>query len=351
MQKKAWTLAELVIAVAAIALIASVIGKGTKPDYNKTKLFSYYTMENILRGNSAVIDKYGQLDDDERGADNAKNKYCSRFADFFTTKGNILCNNNMKRSVANITLQNNVTIQGLATKWYLPYPGAPYEIKNIVFDIDGRKGRNKLWVDRIPLRMYRGGVRNGQIQLVDCSNQVVYKPDGSEVVLDEFTGRNPYCCDSGFDSNERADNCGESNEENKSNTKSIITYDVFRVDLSEEGEISQSGLIAGDLSPKEADCMAYGGTGLYHAEECYEDRYHLSEYCATADLCKSCKVDYDSSLNVCPKNSAGAYTNPTTCLDVAKTKNTHKELCFTRLHKPTVGVGLLFGPLLNSMGI
>ena len=57
---------------------------------------------------------------------------------------------------------NGVTVKGVASEWVIPFENAEYQFKNIEIDIDGNKGMNRLWVDRFPMRVFKGsGQRTG----------------------------------------------------------------------------------------------------------------------------------------------------------------------------------------------
>ena len=106
-----------------------------------------------------------------------------QFADNFALKGDANCSINASNTDVNITLPNGMTYQGLTNEWKTPFDGSSTQFKNVVVDIDGQKGKNKLWIDRFPMRIYREGDLVGVVALVDCSDDNYYNTDTDPKVI------------------------------------------------------------------------------------------------------------------------------------------------------------------------
>lgn len=351
MSKKAWTISELTVAIIIFTLLCAFGIKVFKPNYNKTKLFAYATLLNISKGNSAVMEKFGAIAGDNVG--NIDN-YCIKFSNQFSIKGEPNCDTlaTDRNTKLSLVLSNGVTLYGLASDWKEPYDGAPFAVKNIAFDIDGDKGFNRVWVDRFPLRVYKGGRYSGAIQLVDCSNDTFYKADGTT----QNKAVSPHCKDGvGFTGNAVTKGISAtSNSSDVTKQNYIVTYDIYRVGQGDG--LTAAELVETGLPPIEADCKAYAGQGFFSPHLCKtKTAYRMSPYCATDELCSKCMVEGTGGYNVCPTDliDPTRERNIITCKDIGINENPKVDnvqaSCFTVLHRPNVGAGLMFGNILNSI--
>lgn len=347
----AWTMVEIVIALSLVLLLSGMCLTVYKPNVQKSRIFVYAAVKNLTQGNLAILQK---TDEEELPTGKAKNiatgaatdqdAYCIALADVFALKTIPDCKvegsttNNTK---VNITFPTGTTVQGLINDWKTPYSDADFSFKNIIVDIDGQAGVNKVWIDRFPLRIYNGSGFTGTIQPVDCSDDAVYKEDGTKVTLTDATGKSPYC-KQGFQSN------GAEFKKAFPKDNKVLSFDVFRA--ATDDEETQGVLIASALSPMAADCGAYGGTGYFHYKQCGLANLKILTECATVDNCEKCAST--GSNPICPKKASDdtQYTNSkATCISEAQQKKNPNELpCFIVLHKPSGGTTFLLETLVGE---
>ena len=340
MKKYAWTLAEMVIVIIILFMLSGLCVSLFKPDTQKAKICLYAAIRNITRGNITIIEKYETLmkhDDPEAEED----WYCTQFADAFTLDTEANCSKDADEGDINIRFAHGVTIQGLASDWVQPFADSSYYYKNIVVDIDGSDGMNRLWVDRFPLRIISGSNKGaeGLVVTVTCGdNDLVYndKAEPHAVVAVAPAAKNPYCSN-GFTPS------GDAVNKNFALSKDILTYDVYRA-ISTEPD-SKAELITTSVSPMEADCMAYGDqTGYYSTAECDSAKIRIKGKCATKQNCGTC------TNNTCPMNQEGtSATDHDGCSELAGVLNPNDISCFAIVHKPSGGASFMLQALIGDI--
>ena len=348
-KKSGWTLAELVIALIFIIVI-SVIGITIyRPDVQKSKIFIYAFLRNLGAANSAIVtnkgDVIGSLDAGLEDYD----WYCLQLADTLSVSEfdcEINTDEVTNAKKVNITLPNGVIIQGLTNPWKTPVcVGCDFKFKNILVDIDGQKGLNKLWSDRFPLRIYQGGGMSGQIQTINCENQQIYGTDGEIINLTQDDGLSPYCND-GFNMEKNAVS------KNFWNDKDVITYDVYRPNTDNEEGAAE--LVASAQSILDADCGAYGGEGFFTKKQCSYYSKRIFAKCSTDALCATCSsTDSTNSYDICPlrdpDDSTLGITDTTTCIDAANEFNPKKASCFISLHRTGIPMPIFLQGIVSQL--
>ena len=343
MKKFAWTLIELMIAIAVVIMLSAFLISGYKPGANKNKLFFYSAMSNLTKANIAVMERNstGGLNGDLL-EDGTTDWYCAQLADVISIASAPNCTQTQASTAAtavNMTFPNGITFQGLANKWTSVYDGASGEYKNIVIDIDGpEKGPNKPGVDRFPIRVFRGQVKTeGIVMPVNCKNDKVWNPSGNSGTgaLVSFKTPSPYCKSGTAYSGSIVSRDFTIDDE-------IITYDIFKVQSSDEN--AKLKMIASGLSAFEADCGAYGGVeGFYSQSECATAGVKIHTNCVTTDNCAKC------TTGNCPLNASGTQTNATSCKTYAETSNPNNYPCFTVMHKPSGGVPFFLQAIIGDI--
>ncbi|MBQ8847963.1 MAG: type II secretion system protein [Candidatus Gastranaerophilales bacterium] len=313
MKKYAWTMAELLIAMTIIIILTAVGLSTLKPKTQNSKAFIYATMRNITRGNAWILE-HNALDTLDGTRADGNDWYCAALADALTTKSvNCTSTTDLESTTVNMTFENGVTIKGLATPWQA-FTGTDYQFKNILVDIDGARGVNKIWIDQFPLRIFRYGDREGIVIPSNCgaANDYTYKQDGTKVSIASV---NRYC--GSKTARFVADN-------------SIISYDSVRIaDASQDDDNATGIIVSIAQSHIASDCGSYGGDGFYTKAECAAGGYKLYEKCATKDTCKNCS-------GVCPNGSS----DEAGCLAIRDTNNPGNLECNMYPHKPNIGMSL-----------
>ncbi|MBQ8476657.1 hypothetical protein IJ531_06315, partial [bacterium] len=262
--------------------------------------------------------------------------YCAQMADIYSLDKAAECAANSTKDVVNISFPNGTTIQGLASEWKKPFAEATYMFKNIVVDIDGPKGLNKIWADRYPLRIYAGIGKGaeGTIMPINCGNDVVYKEDTDTLITMPSDAQSPYCAE-GFAAN------GTKVTKNYALDDEIITYDVYKPGGTEEN--SKAIMVASAVSPMMADCMAYGSSmGFYSVKECDAAKIQIKRECATQTNCATC------TSNTCPNNEDDTgKTTPSTCADMLGGEIVPS--CMTIMHKPNSGASFVIQSLIGDI--
>ena len=345
MKNKGWTLVELFVAMTVVILISSFLISSFKPNIQKSKLFVYATISNLTKGVISITDKYNEdiskvKDLTYQNPDSTDDTFCLEMADIFSLSTKANCSKTATNSTVNLRFPNEVTIQGLATPWRTPYTNCEYSFKNIIIDIDGEKGLNKIWADRFPLRIFQGGKMDGVILPINCTDDSIYNEEGTKITLTTTTGKSPYC-------KQKFNVSGSTVSKNFLNDDQIINYDVFKTKVSDEK--TEAKMIASAQSLSAADCMAYGGNGYLSNKQCSALNIKLATQCASAETCENCA---SVSPSICPMNAAGtAQTTKTTCLELAETNKTGDEdvYCFTLPHKPKGGMSFLLDSMMEEI--
>ncbi|MBQ8635455.1 hypothetical protein IJX73_03790 [bacterium] len=355
MKIKAWTMAELAVSMLILIVLSYASITVTKVNgNNQAKIFTYAMMKNLSYGHGSISDKYGEFypeDADETSGD----WYCKNLADIFALSNTPSC----ATTTAVFKFANGVKIEGLSRAWVAPYTykadscidekhckeEPDFWYKNILLDVNGDSNPNKIGVDRIPLRIYRGftalgGDISGLVVPACGTYDYTYDPTGAIKYLNSGS----YCADS--------INLIENNE--------LISYNIYRADDVLEGmkdwssgdmkdKTTTASLVAGSISYMEADCKAYGGNGFFNKIQCYQAGYKLHENCANHDICKDCNGTlYGTTYNVCPTS----YASNEACATRANTLNDKDgpdQSCFVLLNRPTQGLGFMAGALMGDI--
>ena len=359
MKKQSWTLAEMVIAMTILAVLSLFVVSSIKGNKVKNNIFIYSALRNIMKGNSYIITKYADVSNfadlpETVNGDEHNDGYCMRLADAFSLQANPNCaykngdtlisDSDLAKTV-NIRFPNSVTIQGLSNKWRTD--GNERTFKNIVVDINGEEGPNKIGSDRFPVRIYDGLYR-GIATVVNCDDDASYNSEGTRVELEEETGKSPYCVN-GFNLE------GAEVSTNIAADASSLAYNVYKPQDSSEN--ARASLVAFALSFMEADCAAHGGTGFFSKEQCQakaqvtqtssnHNRYRLRRECATADICSSLT---NSQSNVLPLADDDDNAPSTDCSTLASANNPENLLCITVLKKPSTGTSMILDTAIQGL--
>ncbi len=345
-KKNAWTLIELFMAMSVIILIASFLITTFRPNVQRAKLYTYATIINLIKGTIAVMEKYQSDPDSEpktlsyQNPDSTDDTFCIEFADNFTLSEAADCSKDALISDINLKFPNGVTVQGLANPWKKPYVTSSYMFKNIIIDIDGEEGLNKIWIDRFPLRIYEGAKYDGTIYPVNCADDSVYDDEGNKITLDDSTGKSPYC-------KQKFNASGANVNKNFLMDDKVITYDIYKAAAT--GEQTKATLVASAQSPAAADCMAYGGNGYHSREECAQFGVKIHTQCASSATCEGCG---SVSPSICPMDSTQTtQTDQTGCLEIAKANQIDDTdvRCITLQHKPGSGLSYLVESLVGEI--
>ena len=327
MKKQAWTLAELTVVIVVILILAKAsISVARTMDINKGRIYMYATMRNLTMGNLAIKEKFGEFypaSASVHDANNSTDWYCTNLADNFSIESTPFCADSTTSTTANFIFSNGISFKGMSSAWQNTSGDLYY--KDILVDIDGDLGSNKIGIDRYPLRVFRGtntlGVNmDGMILPVDCNQ------------ADPLVGTSHSYCN------------GATN--NIASSAEIFSYSIYRVTNGKKPE-SATIIMAGKTA-LESDCLALGGKGIYPATACKAKNFYIHESCAHEDICADCAFD-----GTCPNNGTEE-----SCMALAeKNKLADKEgvlkgyKCIPLLTKPTSGLGLFGGAIMAEVGI
>ena len=291
-----------------------------------SKAYNYGMITGNLKGPLTYSQQYAFSVRCTTAIDNI-DPYCIALADVYSLAKPANCSLSANKNDVNIEFPNGITIKGLASPWVKPYNEANFEYKNILVDIDGEEGKNKIWVDQFPLRIIGGtgkGVE-GLIMPVNCKNEQIYNPSTEEMVNVSNAAKNPYC--------------PSTNGKNYTIDDQVITYDIYKA-KNKEGEKSPAEMIAAMVSPMEADCMAFGSArGYFSVSECDAAKIKISPKCATKESCATC------TANTCPEGS----TNAESCATLTETTNPDDITCIAIPHKPSGGVSFVVQSLMGNI--
>ncbi len=347
-----WTFAEMVIAITIIIIISGIGINVFKPNVQETRIYTYAAVKNLLIGANSVYSKYSSLDNSKGNTNDTNDEwFCIQMGDLYTLKVPYDCkitnkeNDKTNDTKVNMMFTNGMTIQGLTNKWIGP-EGVDYQFKNIVIDINGQKAANKVGFDRIPLRIYKGNNVNAMIMPVNCKDDSYYLSDGTKKSFTDSDGKSPYC-KNGFSTFS-----GSAIQKDFKNNSEILAHDIYKANSNDSK--TTANIVSFGRGVVEADCGAFGGTGFYSKKECGNYSARIFPKCASTKLCTTCQAE-DSSYNLCPDKDKDGKTvaAPTvdTCNEVAAALNPSNLSCFTVVHKPTGGLGILFGDMLGEIDL
>ena len=327
MKKNAWTLIEMVVAIIIILMLSGLVVNMFKPEAQKAKFYLYATVRNITKGNITIMEKDKSLHKEDLVGTN--DWFCVHFADAFNLENAPNCTRGSSSPDMNPNIQfpNGVLIYGLASAWEVPYDNAQFEYKNIMVDINGSSGPNRIWADRFPLRIINGEGYNtqgaeGLVMPVDCGETQIFNANKVAVNIRQ-AAKNPYCTDN----------------TNYTKDDQMFTYDIYRSE--DDSEDSKAKFIAGMLSPLDADCQAYGlNTGYYSTLECAGIK--VRPECIRNEACKRCTSETSS---MCP----GTANSEASCLAIREANNPHNLGCATILHKPSGGMSFILQALIGDI--
>ena len=299
---KAFTMIELYIAIAIIAVMTAFCLSYIKPSDKKTQLFAYATVANLERAMTSLADT---------GFDFDSGDLCDELQNVFTTK--TAC------SSGTLTLPNDVTLSNLneGKKTETTYKDlsdnqiyASY--RDVLIDINGSKKPNINWVDRIPVRIY-------DLKTIDTS------PTKAFIVQ-------PIDCSL----SSKSTLCGSTTSNFLLDDK-ILKYDVY-VPAS-DGEDSTTQLIASSQSAAVADRMVNGRNGLYKNYYAASANTNINPKCVTRSMCADENdLSGAKALGHCDSNAV-----PT------GSPNNGLMPCFTVLHKPSSGAAFMIDSLIGDI--
>lgn len=365
MNKNAWTLAELTIAITILLVLTAASVSMTKNiNINQTRLNLYAAIRNLTMANIAIKEKplsyslFYPKSAEEHDADDTKtnNWYCINVADAFSLKTAPNCAKNLNSSSKNITMQNGTTYKGLATSWEEAYSGLFY--KNVTIDVNGDSLPNKLGIDIFPIRVFRGKKYNsltmdGIIMPVSCAASSGTGTDDSY-----SSGSIASSSEESVKFSEQHPACGSDTTTNFFTDANFFSQNIYRVMEVPNRTSPRARMIVGSISTLEADCLAHGGKGYFSEKQCKENGgYTLHKYCANKRTCKGCKDD-SIGYNVCPKKDDGSEGDETYCNELAEsneiTIGSSKKYvyeCFYLMDKPSSGLGILGAGALDGLDL
>lgn len=326
--KSAWTMVELTIALTILIIISFIGLSNFKPNVNKARLFMYATMKNIYEANNIIVSKYITEGSDLYQANVGTNDwYCVHLAEIFTLKDPAVCKTTTADNVSNMTLPNGVTLKGVAKDWVTPYVGATWTYKDIIIDIDGDKGMNKLWADQFLVRIYGSGDFKGRVFPADCGTYNVAYNGNTKVTLTKSV----YC---------------GTNTAGLVNLNEIVSYDLFRAKSAEEN--TTGFYVATNLSLLDADCRANGGSGLYGTDTCKgSNARRLDKKCVSDTTCAKCAEE--SGVCPCKNDDCTTIMSSTECTNSIETANDGKFNCNVLQHKPQGGSSFILNTVFGDI--
>lgn len=186
--KNGWTMAELVVAMMVLAVLMMLSLQVLKPKKIKVIPFTYAAIKNLNVGAKSVLDvnRIEELTNDATDIPVANsNKSCVDIAEAFSLTGSYNCVNGTNTHPAigkgntgspNFQTANLITYSGLEKDFVEKTRGdatrlnpcgtRPVGIKDIMIDIDGDEGENKVGVDQFPIKLFD----TGEVVPGTCSN-------------------------------------------------------------------------------------------------------------------------------------------------------------------------------------
>ncbi len=170
-KKSAFSLTEVLLVIGIMSIVIVLLMMSFKPQRVKDLPFVYSTYKNVVQANKDLVylnEKAGNFGLAYPG----QNDYCIQFADSVSTMGEINCT---PAADPNFKFSNGVSFSGFAGDWSTlnNTKGASVHYRDIDFDVNGTKGKNKTGEDKFKLRIYRF---NGMAAPIDnMTSTAIYK--------------------------------------------------------------------------------------------------------------------------------------------------------------------------------
>ena len=334
--KNAWTFAEMLVALVIVISLSALVLHSVKNSDKKQAMYLYSTLRNLNAATGLVLDKLEEkktiaTDDTVEIGGDENSKYCIIMADSMNLANNADCKKTetTNDTTVNYKFPNGVEIQGLGTPWtHVCKESSPcatdsddyrYSMRHIVIDLDGvTKGYGVIGADRFPVTIYANSANQVSIYPSDCT---------------ATTNKNPYC-------GSTAVNFAKQND--------ILTYDVYMPDSSSKESVKMYQYIT-NLSVMEADCKAYGGLGLWNAEECKAagTNFRPAPYCLATRICTQCAKESNCYDNQTTPQLLGSRK---ACIEYSQTVNPYGKACVALAHKPHQGTTFMMDYLTSGLG-
>lgn len=167
----AFTLAEVLLTIVIIGVITVLLMTSLKPQRMKDLPFVYSTYKNVVQANKDLVylnEKNGKFGLSYPN----QNDYCIQFADSVSTMGAIDCT---PAATVNFKFSNGVAFGGFASDWsaLTNIKGNSINYRDIDFDVNGTKGKNKAGEDQFQLRIYQFNGMASPIDNMDSTD--IYK--------------------------------------------------------------------------------------------------------------------------------------------------------------------------------
>ena len=390
-KKYAWTLAELMMALIFIMVIAGFLISNFKPSQQNAKIKAYAGIRNIEKGIVSVGDYYTKAAATKAREHNDSNNnvittgavkrtifyknaaiesagndtFCMILADAFSLKEAPNCSNkNIDLATPNFVFPNGMEIYGLSSEPFTFFTkaniGESFQddtnfesvaaYKNIMIDVDGAKGKNRIGVDRFPLRIYS---LDNVVFPVNCNESAFFdwryeNTTGKATPSLSSAQKNPYCKGGkNFDGAQSKQNFWLDNE--------MITFDTFRnTIIKREGDTANNKSnieqnnesIAFTRNAAETICGVFGGTRFLSVAQCTAYGYRIFDKCPSKESCLTCST----GGNVCPKNGSNVTTQGEngTCISLYNSLNNKQNFCYYGLHRPSAGMSAIVSGIMGG---
>lgn len=204
--KNAWTMAELVVAMLVLSILMTLSIQNIKPKKIRVLPFAYASVKNLNDAARFVLSDnlVKNLPDDLISSPEANsNKTCVQMAEALSLIGNYTCvktiatapaNGRGKTGKPNFQTSNMISYSGLEKDFTSTYRGTASNVgqcatvavgmKDIMIDIDGDDGENKVGKDQFPLKL----LQTGEVVPGTCSDIV---PSSTPSACSGETFQNP----------------------------------------------------------------------------------------------------------------------------------------------------------------
>lgn len=275
--KNGWTMAELVVAMLVLAILMTLSIQNIKPKKIKVLPFAYASVKNLNEAARAVLSDNLVKNLPDTAVDapvENSNKTCVDMAETLSLVGGYNCvktsatspaNGKGKTGKPNFQTSNMISYSGLEKDFTPTFRGTASNIgqcatvavgmKDVMVDIDGDEGDNKVGKDQFPLKL----LQTGEVVPGTCSD---ISPGGTPGECSGFTFDNPTFA--------KHPSCGGVNTK-FINENYPFAYTVYRVRKVTEEEIDSGEYRADDriteilriddegmveISFAKADCIA-----------------------------------------------------------------------------------------------
>ena len=240
----------VLLCVGFVALIVHIYFNVYKPEEKKYIKRSRYVYKVIQSELTEFYKTKQYVYKKDEATDEYQDEFCELLVSKYSNNGGNCTSSDFLGLQENFTFKKNkATIYGMEKPPFY-YDGTL--VKDFIVDVDGKKGKNTIGIDRVPLRIYSTGRMGGLLTPVNCNQE-----DEQRFYM------------------ERSKLCDANVQINFLSSKIPIGFDIIQIG-SKNGK---SRKLNTNIPFLRADCLAFGAEMLGFDDYCEQRMYHWMTAC------------------------------------------------------------------------